>query len=58
MNDDRLLDLLVSLYEGARDNSWQEASDLAELVSGDPWNDVDPIRFRDWLAEKLSAPTT
>jgi len=50
---DELLRLLVSLYEGARESHWAEAGDLAELVSGDPWNDVDPIRFSDWLSERL-----
>ena len=57
MTEPNLLDVLESLYEGARDLSWHEADLIAELVTGHPMSveDVSPGRFRDWLAGYTAA---
>lgn len=52
---ERLVDLLVSLYAGARHYAWAEAESLGEMVTGDPFTaeDVDDERFRAWLAARV-----
>lgn len=60
----RLLDVLVSLYTGAREKHWIEAEQLSELVLGDDfWDKAEPDEVRTWLDARLvptvrKTPTT
>ena len=52
---DRLLRILVSMYEGAWDKHWDEADELAEMATGDPFprDTATPNLIRTWLNERL-----